>query len=71
MLIVGFRVGLWSLVKSWLDTAAGDRTREMALDVMVEATHGRTIALHRLYAIACDWEGAARDPVRTAVAARL
>ncbi|MEF9885125.1 hypothetical protein [Streptomyces sp. P9-A4] len=63
---------LWDvLVKSWLDTAADDRTREMALDLMVGATRGRTIALHRLYAIACDWAGAARDPVRTAVAARL
>ncbi|KQX58846.1 MULTISPECIES: hypothetical protein [unclassified Streptomyces] len=63
---------LWDpLVRSWLDTVAGDRTRDMALDVMVGATHGRTIALHRLYAIACDWAGAARDPARTAVAARL
>ncbi|AWZ05968.1 MULTISPECIES: hypothetical protein [unclassified Streptomyces] len=63
---------LWDpLVKSWLDTVAGDRTREMALELMVGATHGRTIALHRLYAIACDWAGAARDPVRTAAAARL
>lgn len=63
---------LWDpLVKSWLDAVAGDRTREMALDGMVRATHGRTVALHRLYAITCDWAGAARDPARTAVAARL
>ncbi|MFE5301653.1 hypothetical protein [Streptomyces sp. NPDC056632] len=63
---------LWEpLVKSWLDTVARDRTREMALDVMVGAAHGRTIALHRLYAIACDWAGGARDTARTAVAARL
>ncbi|WNF29297.1 hypothetical protein RI138_22090 [Streptomyces sp. C11-1] len=63
---------LWNrLVKSWLDTVACDRTREMALDVMVRAAHGRTIALHRLYTIACDWAGEARDPARTAVAARL
>ncbi|MFE2924516.1 hypothetical protein [Streptomyces goshikiensis] len=63
---------LWDpLVKSWLDTVADDPTRDMALGVMAGATHGRTIALHRLYAIACDWAGAARDPARTAVAACL
>ncbi|GGS67321.1 hypothetical protein GCM10010222_04820 [Streptomyces tanashiensis] len=63
---------LWDpMVKSWLDTVAGDRTQEMALEVMVGATHGRKTALHRLYAIACDWAGTARDPARTAVAGRL
>ncbi|MCZ0981133.1 hypothetical protein O1L60_25055 [Streptomyces diastatochromogenes] len=63
---------LWDpLVKSWLATAAGDRTQEGALEVMVEAAHGRKTALHRLYAIACGWAGEARDPVRTAVAGRL
>ncbi|MFB7928721.1 hypothetical protein ACFC4C_06395 [Streptomyces sp. NPDC056039] len=64
---------LWNpLVSSWLNAAAGDRTREMALDVMVGATHGRTAALHRLYAIACNWAGPpARHPSRAAVAARF
>ncbi|MFG2643011.1 hypothetical protein ACGFYP_18840 [Streptomyces sp. NPDC048370] len=61
---------LWDpLVKSWLDTVEGDRTREVALDVMVGATHGRTVALHRLYTIACDWAGTARNSSRAAVAA--
>ncbi|MFE2025572.1 hypothetical protein ACFW9V_10565 [Streptomyces hygroscopicus] len=60
---------LWNpLVSSWLNAVAGDSTREMALGVMVGATHGRTAALHRLYAIACDWAGPARHPSRTAVA---
>ncbi|MFH9403185.1 hypothetical protein ACH4JS_26070 [Streptomyces sp. NPDC017638] len=56
------------LVSSWLNAAVGDSTREMALSVMVGAAHGRTAALHRLYAIACDWAGPARHPSRTAVA---
>ncbi|OWA08847.1 hypothetical protein B9W62_13690 [Streptomyces sp. CS113] len=61
---------LWNpLVRSWLNIAAADRTRETALDVMVRATHGRTAALHRLYAIACDWASSARHPPRAAVAA--
>ncbi|WP_282795892.1 hypothetical protein [Streptomyces sp. CC224B] len=61
---------LWSpLVRSWLNTAASDRTRELALDVMVRATHGRTAALHRLYAIAYDWAVSARHSSRTTVAA--
>jgi hypothetical protein len=61
---------LWNpLVRSWLDSVAGDSTREMALGVMVRAAHGRTTALHRLYAIACDWAGPARHPDRAAVAA--
>ncbi|MFI7308311.1 hypothetical protein [Streptomyces hygroscopicus] len=60
---------LWNpLVSSWLNAVAGDSTREMALGVMVGATHGRTAALHRLYAIACDWAGPAHHPSRTAVA---
>ncbi|GAA2480668.1 hypothetical protein [Streptomyces gobitricini] len=60
---------LWNpLVSSWLDTVADDRTQEMALDVMVGATHGRTAALHRLYVIACDWARPARHPSRAAVA---
>lgn len=61
---------LWNpLVRSWLNVAAADSTREMALLVMVRATHGRTAALHRLYAIACDWASSARHPSRAAVAA--
>lgn len=61
---------LWNpLVSSWLDTVAGDSSRELALEVLVGATHGRTPALHRLYAIACDWSGSARHPSRAAVAA--
>ncbi|WP_246203709.1 hypothetical protein [Streptomyces tailanensis] len=61
---------LWNpLVSSWLNAAARDGTREMALGVMVGATHGRTAALHRLYTIACDWAGPARHPSRAAVAA--
>lgn len=60
---------LWNpLVSSWLNAAAGDSTREMALGVMVRATHGRPAALHRLYAIACTWAGSARHPTRAAVA---
>ncbi|MFI8926208.1 hypothetical protein ACIG3E_00800 [Streptomyces sp. NPDC053474] len=61
---------LWHpMVSSWLNTAAGDSTQEMALSVMVGATHGRTAALHRLYTIACDWAGPSRHPPRAAVAA--
>ncbi|MFE4670112.1 hypothetical protein ACFRI7_15485 [Streptomyces sp. NPDC056716] len=61
---------LWNpLVSSWLDAVAGDSTREMALEVMVGATHGRAPALHRLYAIAHNWAGPARHPSRAAVAA--
>ncbi|MEU0304026.1 hypothetical protein ABZ252_31950 [Streptomyces sp. NPDC006175] len=61
---------LWNpLVSSWLDAVADDRTQEMALDVMVRATHGRTAALHRLYVIACGWARSARHPSRAAVAA--
>ncbi|ANH93220.1 hypothetical protein A8713_20320 [Streptomyces sp. SAT1] len=61
---------LWNpLVTSWLNTVAGDGTREMALDVMVRATHGDTAALHRLYAIAYGWAGTARHSSRAAVAA--
>ncbi|NKQ25757.1 hypothetical protein [Streptomyces galbus] len=60
---------LWNpLVSSWLDTVADDRTQEMALDVMVAATHGRTAALHRLYVITCDWARSARHPSRAAIA---
>ncbi|MFJ2175428.1 hypothetical protein ACIOHE_21325 [Streptomyces sp. NPDC087851] len=61
---------LWNpLVSSWLNTVAGDSTREMALGVMVGAAHGGTTALHRLYAIGCDWAGPVRHPSRAAVAA--
>ncbi|MFF8607252.1 hypothetical protein ACF06X_15075 [Streptomyces sp. NPDC015346] len=56
-------------MSSWLDAVADDRTQEMALDVMVRATHGRTAALHRLYVIACGWARSARHPSRAAVAA--
>ncbi|MFK3734983.1 hypothetical protein ACI2LJ_32485 [Streptomyces sp. NPDC088090] len=56
------------LVSSWLDTVAGDSTQKMALDVMVGATRGRAIALHRLYTIACGWVESARHPSRAAVA---
>ncbi|MFE6663446.1 hypothetical protein ACFVFH_07750 [Streptomyces sp. NPDC057697] len=60
---------LWNpLVSSWLSAVAGDRSQEMALGVMVGAAHGRTTALHRLYAIACSWAGASRHPSRAAVA---
>ncbi|WP_435614626.1 hypothetical protein [Streptomyces coelicoflavus] len=63
---------LWNpLVRSWLNVAATDSTHEMALGVMVRATHGRETALHRLYAIACDWASPARHPSRAAVAARF
>ncbi|MER6699003.1 hypothetical protein ABT289_17705 [Streptomyces fimicarius] len=61
---------LWNpLVSSWLDTVADDSTQKMALDVMVGATRGRAAALHRLYAIACDWAGSTHHPSRAAVAA--
>ncbi|MER6204276.1 hypothetical protein [Streptomyces sp. NPDC001642] len=61
---------LWTpLVSSWLDSVAGDSSRELALEVLIGATHGRTPALHRLYAIACDWSGSACHPSRAAVAA--
>ncbi|GAA5614495.1 hypothetical protein CP981_25260 [Streptomyces platensis] len=62
---------LWKpLVSSWLTAAAADSTREMALGVMVGATRGRAAALHRLYAIACDWAGTTSRPSRaTSVAA--
>ncbi|THA29573.1 hypothetical protein E6R18_23525 [Streptomyces sp. A1277] len=59
------------LVTSWLTSVAQDGTRDMALGVMVGATHGRATALHRLYAIACDWAAARRDPPRAAVADRF
>ncbi|MEU1941956.1 hypothetical protein ABZ554_05780 [Streptomyces sp. NPDC020125] len=63
---------LWKpMVSSWLTAAAGDSTREMALGVMVGATRGRAAALHRLYAIACDWAGTARRPSRAAAVAAL
>ncbi|MFF5469313.1 hypothetical protein [Streptomyces achromogenes] len=63
---------LWNpLVNSWLTAAAGDSTQEMALDVMVRSTHGRAVALHRLYAIACDWAGTTRHSFRAAVATRF
>ncbi|WP_405507340.1 hypothetical protein OG323_12350 [Streptomyces cyaneofuscatus] len=63
---------LWNpLVSSWLDAAADEGTREMALGEMVRAAHGGAAALHRLYAIACDWAGAARQPSRAAVASLL
>lgn len=63
---------LWRpLVRSWLNAVAVDSAREMALDVMVGATHGRAAALHRLYAIACGWAGPARHPSRALVAARF
>ncbi|MDQ0696115.1 hypothetical protein [Streptomyces sp. W4I9-2] len=57
------------LVSSWLNAAAGDSTQKMALDVMVGATRGRAAALHRLYAIACDWTASARHPSQAAIAA--
>lgn len=57
------------LVSSWLTAVADGSAQKMALDVMVGATHGRTVALHRLYTIACDWAGTAGHPSRTAVAA--
>ncbi|MFI5652137.1 hypothetical protein ACIA71_13055 [Streptomyces anulatus] len=57
------------LVSSWLNAAAGDSAQKMALDVMVGATRGRVAALHRLYAIACDWTASARHPSQTAIAA--
>ncbi|MFK4109311.1 hypothetical protein [Streptomyces sp. NPDC002176] len=63
---------LWNpMVSSWLDAAAGDASRDAALGGMVAATHGRTTALHRLYAIACDWSGLAPGPSRAAVATRF
>jgi hypothetical protein len=60
---------LWNpLVSSWLNAAATDRAQEMALDVMVGATHGHAPALHRLYVIACDWVRITRHPSRAIVA---
>ncbi|MFE7626468.1 hypothetical protein [Streptomyces sp. NPDC057509] len=59
------------LVKSWLTSVTHDSARDMALGVMVGATHGRAAALHRLYALACDWAGGGRDPSRAAVASRF
>ncbi|MEV6118922.1 hypothetical protein AB0M23_00050 [Streptomyces sp. NPDC052077] len=61
---------LWNpLVSSWLNAVADDEERKMALGVMVGAAHGRPIALHRLYSIACEWAGAGHHPSRAAVAA--
>ncbi|MFE3072618.1 hypothetical protein [Streptomyces sp. NPDC059247] len=63
---------LWNpLVRGWLDAVAADRTRELALDVMVRATLGRTVALHRVYVIASDWARSTRDPSGAAVAAHF
>ncbi|MGX7757773.1 hypothetical protein ACWQ06_03775 [Streptomyces angustmyceticus] len=63
---------LWKpLVSGWLTAAAVDNTREMALGVMVGATRGRATALHRLYAIACDWAGTTSCPSRAAAIAAL
>jgi hypothetical protein len=63
---------LWNpLVSSWLNAVADHPTREIALSVMVGAANGRTAALHRLYAIACNWAGSARDPSRAAVASHF
>ncbi|QIQ02884.1 hypothetical protein [Streptomyces liangshanensis] len=60
---------LWNpLVRSWLHAVSDDSTQEMALDVMVRATHGRAAALHRLYAITCDWALQTRHPSHAAVA---
>ncbi|MFJ5261107.1 hypothetical protein ACIQAC_11670 [Streptomyces sp. NPDC088387] len=61
---------LWKpLVSSWLNAAASDKARQLALDVMVGATRGHPAALNRLYTIACDWVGTAHDPSRAAAAA--
>ncbi|MCX5155800.1 hypothetical protein OG914_17595 [Streptomyces sp. NBC_00291] len=61
---------LWNLLaNSWLSAVAGDSSREMALGLMVRATHNRAVALHRLYAAAYDWVGPTRHPSREAVAA--
>jgi hypothetical protein len=61
---------LWNpLVRSWLNAVAGDSTREMALGVMVRATHGHPAALHRLYTIACDWAVPTPHSSRAEVAA--
>ncbi|MFF9000891.1 hypothetical protein [Streptomyces achromogenes] len=63
---------LWNpLVSSWLNAVAGDSEQEMALGLMVRATRGHRAALHRLYAIACDWAGTARRSSRAVVAARF
>jgi hypothetical protein len=61
---------VWNpLVRSWLNAAASDSTREMALDVMAAAARGRPAALHRLYAITCDWAGPTLHPSQADVAA--
>lgn len=61
---------LWNpLVSSWLNAVVGDSAREMALSVMVGATRDNPAALHRLYAIACEWAGPTPHPSRAAVAA--
>ncbi|MFE0737624.1 hypothetical protein [Streptomyces sp. NPDC058855] len=57
------------LVTSWLNAVTDDPTQDMALGVMVAATHGRPAPLHRLYALTCDWAGTARHSARAAVAA--
>jgi hypothetical protein len=63
---------LWHpLVSSWLDAVASDVTWEIALSVMVGATHGRAAALHRLYTIAWNWAGPAPRPPRASVAAHF
>ncbi|MFD4575972.1 hypothetical protein ACFWNK_24735 [Streptomyces sp. NPDC058417] len=63
---------LWKpLVDSWLTSVVNDPAQEAALGTLVDAAHGRTAALHRLYAIACDWAGTTRLPSRAAVAARF
>ncbi|MFJ1644233.1 hypothetical protein [Streptomyces sp. NPDC088258] len=61
---------LWNpLVNSWLNAVTDDSEQEMALEVMVGAACGRAAALHRLYAIACDWAGSSGHPSRAVVAA--
>ncbi|MFJ6655352.1 hypothetical protein ACIQNG_03175 [Streptomyces sp. NPDC091377] len=59
------------LVNSWLNAVARDSTREMALGVLVRATHGRPAALHRLYSIAYDWARPGPHASRAPVAARF
>ncbi|MGV9965656.1 hypothetical protein ACWDU3_17210 [Streptomyces olivaceus] len=63
---------LWKpLVSSWLTAATVDKSWEMALGVMVGATRGRAAALHRLYALACDWAGTTSHPSRATSVADL
>ena len=63
---------LWNpMVTSSLSAVAIDGTRELALNVMVRATNGRAVALHRLLRHRLRLGGARAPPVPGPRAARF